>query len=228
MTIHEVFSVTSDDRVLAATLVTARSPSGAAVLFVHGLGSSRETNVERAEALSRQHSTTCLAIDLGGHGESTGRLTQVTPRQNLADLVACYDTLLTAPGVDPARIGPCGASYGAYLSVLLSARRPVNRMLLRAPALYSDDCFDRVLSERRPGDPTTAPTPLAHLALFPGPVTIVESEHDEVISRETIAAYLAARPGAGHVIQPGARHALTEPAWRAAFGQIVVEFFATL
>ena len=79
-----------------------------------------------------------------------------------------------------------------------------------------------------PGDPTTAPTPLAHLALFPGPVTIVESEHDEVISHDTIAAYLAALPSAVHVIQPEARHALTDPAWRATFQRIVVEFFGTM
>jgi pimeloyl-ACP methyl ester carboxylesterase len=228
MTIHEQVAVTSDDRVLAGTLVTPELPSGAAVLFVHGLGSSRGTNVERAEAVSRSHSATCLAIDLGGHGDSTGRLTQMTPRQNLADVVAAHDRLRSAPGVDPDRIGVCAASYGAYLAVLLTAFRPINRMLLRAPALYADACFDRGLSERRAGDPTTAATPLAHLALFPGPVTIVESEHDEVISHDTIAAYLAALPGAGHLIQPEARHALTDPAWRATFERIVVEFFSTL
>jgi pimeloyl-ACP methyl ester carboxylesterase len=210
------------------TLVSADVTSGAAVLFVHGLGSSRATNVERADAVSRAHSATCLAIDLGGHGDSTGRLTQVTPRQNLADVVASYDTLASVPGVDPGRIGLCGASYGAYLSVLLTAFRPVNRMLLRAPALYADDCFDRGLGQRRSGDQATAPTPLAHLALFPGPVTIVESEHDEVISREIIAAYLAALPRAVHVIQPDARHALTDPAWRATFQRMVVEFFGHL
>ncbi len=218
----------SDERVLAGTLVSAGAPSGAAVLFVHGLGSSRATNVERAEAVCQQDSATCLAIDLGGHGESTGRLSQMTPRRNLADVVAGYDLLSSVPGVDPARIGVCAASYGAYLSVLLAAHRTVSRMLLRAPALYADDCFDQGLGQRRPGDPRTAPTPLAHLALFPGPVTIVESERDEVISHDTIAAYLAALPRAAHALQPGARHALTEPAWRAQFQRIVVDFFAGL
>lgn len=228
MTIHRDVSIASPDHELAGTIVTAGVPSGAAVLFVHGLGSSRATNVERAEALCRRTGATCLAIDLGGHGDSTGRLTQVTPRQNLADVVAAHDALASAPGVDPARIGLCGASYGAYLSVLLSALRPVNRMLLRAPALYADACFDLGLAERRPGDATTASTPLAHLALFPGPVTIVESERDEVIGHDIIAAYLAALPGAEHVVQPGAGHALTEPAWRADFLQVVLEFFADL
>lgn len=223
-TTSQHIAVASADRVLAGTLVSAQAPSGAGVLFVHGLGSSRATNIERAEAVCARLSATCLAIDLGGHGDSTGRLTEMTPRANLADVVAGYDALVSVPGVDPARTGVCAASYGAYLAVLLSALRPVSRMLLRAPALYADDCFDRGLGRRRPGDRVTAPTPLAHLALFPGPVTIVESEQDEIISHDTIAAYLAALPRAAHVVQPGARHALTDPAWRADFQQIVVEF----
>jgi pimeloyl-ACP methyl ester carboxylesterase len=228
VTTHHDVPVASDDRVLAGTLVSPAAPSGAAVLFVHGLGSSRATNIERAEATARRHSTTCLAIDLGGHGDSSGRLTQVTPRQNLADVVAAHDTLASLPDVDPTRVGLCAASYGAYLSVLLTAMRPVNRMLLRAPALYADDCFDRGLAQRRFGDPGTAPTPLAHLGLFRGPVTIVESERDEIIGHDIIAAYLAARPSAAHVVQPGARHALTDPRWREAFQQIVLDFFADL
>lgn len=226
VTTRESVSLPSEDRALVGTLVSADAPSGAGVLFVHGLGSSRATNIERAEAVSAAHAATCLAIDLGGHGDSSGRLTQVTPRQNVADVVAGYDLLASAPGVDPARVGVCAASYGAYLSILLTAFRPVNRMLLRAPALYADECFDQGLGQRRTGDSATAPTPLAHLELFPGPVTIVESEHDEVISHDTIAAYLTALPRAAHVIQPGARHALTDPAWRAAFQRIVVTFFA--
>ena len=228
VTVHQLVAVASQDRLLAGTLVPAEAPCGAGVLLVHGLGSSRATNVERAEAVARHHASTCLAIDLGGHGDSTGRLSEMTPRQNLADVVAAYDTLASLPQVDPARIGVCAASYGAYLSVLLTAHRPVNRMLLRAPALYADDCFDRGLALRRAGDRTTAPTPLAHLALFPGAVTIVESERDEVISPDTIAAYLAALPSASHLVLPGAQHALTDPAWRAAFERIVVESFAGL
>jgi pimeloyl-ACP methyl ester carboxylesterase len=228
VTTHRDLAFASGDRGLAATVVSAPAPGGAGVLFVHGLGSSRATNVERAEALCRSTAATCLAVDLGGHGDSTGRLTQVTPRQNLADVVAAHDALVAEPGVDPARIGVCAASYGAYLAVLLSALRPVDRMLLRAPALYADDCFDLGLAQRRPGDATTAPTPLAHLALFPGEVTIVESEHDEVISHATIESYLAALPRATHVVQPGARHALTEPEWRSGFLDVILAFFADL
>ena len=226
MIVHRTVSISSDDRELVGTVVSPPAPSGAAVIFVHGLGSSRATNIERAEAVAARHAATCLAIDLGGHGDSSGRLSEMTPRGNLADVVAAYDVLARQPGVDPARVGACGASYGAYLAVLLTALRPVDRLVLRAPALYADDCFDRGLAERRAGDPTAAPTPLAHLALFRGPVTIVESELDEIVGRDPIAAYLAAQPLAAHIVQAGARHALTEPAWRVEFQRIVVESFA--
>lgn len=228
MATRDDLSIPSEDRILTGTLVRAPVPSGAGVLFVHGLGSSRATNVDRARAVSSRLAATCLALDLGGHGDSTGRLTQMTPRRNLADVVAGFDVLAAASGVDRARIGVCAASYGAYLSVLLSALRPVDRMLLRAPALYADECFDRGLSQRRTGDQNSAPTTLAHLALFAGPVTIVESARDEVIGPEVFAAYRAALPSAGHVVLKGARHALTDPSWRAAFERIVVEFFAGL
>lgn len=221
-------TLSSEDRRLAATVTTAQAPSGAGVLLVHGLGSSRATNLERAVALTEAHSLTCLAIDLGGHGQSTGRLTQMTPRQNLADLVAAYDALSGLPHVDPGRIGVAAASYGAYLSVLLGALRPVRRMLLRAPALYTDASFDEVLARRRYGDPVTAPTLLAHLSLFRGPMTIVSSGRDEVISPDVIAAYLDAAPGADHRVQPEASHALTDPAWRAEFQDILVASFADL
>ena len=221
-------AIASEDRELAATVVRAAAPSGAGVLLVHGLGSSRTTNLERAEVLARSQGATCLALDLGGHGDSTGRLTQVTPRQNLADVVAGYDALVSELGVDPERIGICAASYGAYLSVLLTALRPVDRLLMRAPALYADDCFDRVLGKRRFGDPDTAPTLLAHLALFRGEVMIVESENDEVIDHAIIDAYLAALPGAGYLVQAGAAHALTDPSWRLDFQRIVMGFFSTL
>lgn len=225
---HERLSIPSGGRTLAATVVAPPAPSGAGVLLVHGLGSSRATNVERAEALAASSAATCLAVDLGGHGDSTGQLSAMTPRDNLADVVAAHDALSGMLGVQQGRIGVCAASYGAYLCVLLAALRPVARMLLRAPALYADDAFDRPLGQRRFGDAASAPTPLAHLGLFAGPVTIVESERDEVIGHEVIAAYLAAQPRARHVVQPGARHALTDPAWRAAFQAIVVAAFADL
>lgn len=220
---HDV-SLVSDGHRLAATVVTAGAGPAPAVLLVHGLGSDRRTNVERARALTAAHGHTCLAVDLAGHGASTGRLSEVTPRQNLADVLAAYDALVARPDVQASRVGVCAASYGAYLAVLATGHRPVSRLLLRAPALYDDGCLDLPLSARRAGGAGSAA--LAALAAVTAPVLVVESEHDEVV--RTVAAYLAARPGTDHRVLPGAAHALTDPAWREDFLRAVVEFFAPL
>lgn len=224
---HDV-TIPVDDQTIAATLVTPQHPSGAGVLFVHGLGSDRLTNLERAQALADALGVTCLAIDLRGHGASSGRLSQVTPAQNLRDVVCAVDALTSRPGVDHSRIGVCGASYGAYLSVLLAAERDVARLALRAPALYADDVVGSTLSARRLGDATTSARALSVLAATTVPMVIVESEHDEVIPHAVIETYLRARDGIEHVVLPGARHALTDPRWRANYQQVLLAFFSDL
>ncbi len=221
---------------LAATLVCASpqaepndpAANGSGVLFVHGLGSDRLTNADRAAALCLRSGSTSLTIDLRGHGGSSGRLSATTPRQNLADVVAGFDTLAAQPQVDPTRIGVCAASYGATLSVLLTTQRPVARLLLRAPALYTDESLDVPLGRRRPGGSATSPRFLADLQAYAGPMLVVESERDEVIEPDVIQTYLRTRPGAEHLVLAGAAHALTDPAWRARFTEVVLAFFATL
>jgi pimeloyl-ACP methyl ester carboxylesterase len=213
---------------VAATAVQAENPSGAGVLLVHGLGSDRRTNIERARALTAAHATTCLAIDLRGHGDSVGRLSTVTPEQNLADVLAGYDALAGLPGVDPGRVAVCGASYGAYLSVLATAQRPVARLVLRAPALYRDDVAGSTLSQRRAGDQVTARCLLAALASSSMPALLVESECDEVIPHEVVDTYVAARPDIEHAVLTGAGHALTDPVSRAQYQRLLVEFFRDL
>jgi uncharacterized protein len=216
------------DGQVAATVLATDRPSGAGVLFVHGLGSDRRTNVERARALVSAHGTTCLAIDLRGHGDSRGRLSLVTPEQNLADVVAGFDHLAELPDVDRSRIGLCGASYGGYLCVLATAERTPARVMLRAPALYRDDVLTSALGARRAGDADTARHFVDVLAAVEAPLMLVESEHDEVIAQSVVATYLSAHPGITHVVLPGAAHALTDPAWRADYERLVVEFFAGL
>lgn len=213
---------------VAATAVTAAVPSGAGVLFVHGLGSDRRTNIERALVVTQAHGSTCLAIDLRGHGDSEGRLSEMTPTQNLADVVAGYDALAGLPGVDAARLAVCGASYGAYLSVLLAVQRPVARMVLRAPALYADDVATSTLGRRRLGEVSTSARFLDALRTLDVPTLLVESEHDEVIPHSVVETYLSVRPDIEHVVLAGALHALTRPEWRAEYERLLVEFLGDL
>lgn len=229
---HDTETATVDvslaDGSLAATVVSPAHPSGAGVLFVHGLGSDRSTNIERAQALADAHGITSLAVDLRGHGDSAGRLSQVTPRENLDDVRVAFDALVAHPDVDVRRAGVCGASYGAYLSVLLTRQRPVARLLLRAPALYADDRLDATLAQRRTGSSAASPLFADALRRLDVPVLLVESENDEVITPAMVAAYLIGQPRIDRVVLAGASHALTDPRWRADYQRLLVDFFAGL
>lgn len=132
----EALSFRSGARVLAGEVYSPadRAPSGAGIVFVHGSASSQEGYGPRAETAADRIGATCLTFDLSGHGGSGGSLDELSLRDHLADCLAAFDALLGQPGVDPDRVGVCGASYGGFLGALLIARRPTASLLLRAPA----------------------------------------------------------------------------------------------
>jgi hypothetical protein len=146
---------------------------------------------------------------------------------HFGEVLAAYDLLAARPTVDPERIGVCGASYGAYLTALLTAERPAARLLLRAPALLADDDFDTPIVSRTGrwgGDRSKA---LERLRRYDGPVLVVESALDEVVDAATIDAYRDACRQGAHEVIPDAGHALAGPA-RAAFRELIVSWFAEL
>ena len=213
---------------LAGTLFEPAGAAGApGILFVHGLRSDQDGYRERARAAVERLGAVAVTFDLGGHGRSGGDLAGLTARTHLGDVLAAYDLLASRPTVDPERIGVCGASYGAYLTALLTAERPAARLLLRAPALLADDDFDTPVEARAArwgGGPSRA---LEQLARYDGPVLVVESALDEVIDAATIEAYRAACRRGSHEVIPDAGHALAGPA-RAAFRELIVSWFAAL
>jgi uncharacterized protein len=214
-------------RSLAATLFV---PPGVSprpgLMFVHGLHSDQVGYRFRARAVTEARDLVCLTFDLSGHGSAVGGgLDTLTPRDHLADLVAAYDALAAHPAVDPARIGVCAASYGAYLSVLLTGHRAVHRLLLRAPGLYPDDLLDVPLGVPRASSAQAGTTSaIRNLSTFGGAVLVVESANDEVIPAAVIAAYLRACPRARHVVLPGAGHVLDQPL-RQRFLEEIIAFF---
>lgn len=194
------------------------------LLFLHGMHSDQGGYQERARAVVEELGLTCLTLDLGGHGESGGDLTRLTPRDHIEQVTAAYDVLAGQPTVDPDAIGVCGASYGAFLASILAGRRPVSKLLLRAPGLYGDDMLDRFLGP--PVHSEAVPSPATRsLRGYGGDTLIVESGADEVIPPEVIAAYLAACPRARRVAIPGAAHALTDAVWRRRFLDEILGFF---
>lgn len=200
---------------------------GRALLFVHGLGSQAATYEHRAVRVCDTVAIRCLTFDLRGHGPDSDNVDRYSVYDHLQDTVAAYD-FLDSGGADVApRVGACGASYGGYLAAMLSTQRSLRGLMLRAPALAIDVEFP---------DPNAMPfgrhvaagpgefDSLSALSRFTGPLVIVESENDERIPHSQIEEHLAANRGAQHEVIPGARHALSEPAWDSVFIETIIRW----
>lgn len=199
-----------------------------AVLFVHGLASSQQPYESRAQTVSQRLAAVCLTFDLRGHGRDSDRAGQYSICDHVDDVVAAYDALVAQATVDPGRVGVCGASYGAYLAAVLTSRRAVKRLVLRAPALAQD-----LMSFTRHGVLRSAPDcdafdSLAILRRYDGEVLLIESERDEVIPASNIAAYAEACRHAQQSVIPDATHALRDERWNQIFVDAIVRCFDDL
>ncbi len=218
----------SGDRVLAGRLYGPEQPRPA-ILFLHGLHSSQAGYADRALAAVEELGAVCVTFDLGGHGASSGVADALSLRDHLADAVAAYDLLVAERDVDATRVALVAASYGAFLASLLTARRPVARLVLRAPALYDDGDIDVPgVSRTVLDEPRRTSAALDALRRFERPVLIVESERDETIRAATIAAYREACALGEHFVIGGAGHELGRPEWREAFLRASIEFLRDL
>jgi pimeloyl-ACP methyl ester carboxylesterase len=218
---------TSDGRDLNGRIFRPPRPDQPAggLLFIHGLHSDQNGYAVRAEAAVEALDVACLTFDLSGHGRSPGVLDDLAPRDHLHDVIAAYDRL-TGELETPRPVGVCGASYGAYLAILLVEHRPVERLLLRAPALNRDDAFEMPLRERGVSSPSHARVALDNLSHFTGEVLILESGRDEEIPHEFVEAYLAACQGrARYEVIPEATHSLTDERWQRQFIETIVRWF---
>src|SRR5690606_5940808 len=108
---------------LAGTFLTPHSKVPG-ILFVHGWGGSQERDLERARGIAGL-GCVCLTFDLRGHLKGSARLQTVMRDENLRDILAAYDLLARHPLDDPESSAVVGTSYCAYLSTILTTRRPV-------------------------------------------------------------------------------------------------------
>jgi dienelactone hydrolase len=132
----ERVTIRTDDGVsLAATWYEAgtRSP---AVILVHMLHKSRRDWESVASRLASE-GIGALALDLRGHGESTGSLPEGDSADYsvlIRDVIAARRYVASRSDVQPSRVGIAGASIGANLAVLeASADTAVASVALLSP-----------------------------------------------------------------------------------------------
>ena len=231
---NEETIIAVDGQHIAGTLVspTTLAPG---ILFVHGWGVDRDTYLPRAREIAAL-GCVCLAFDLRGHAATKDQRESVTREENIQDVVAAYDALAQHPAVDPSVMAVVGSSYGGYLAALLTARRPVQFLALRVPALYKDEDWSLPKQELRkhgleafrqgrvsPGENRA----LKACAAFGGDALVVASERDETIPRPVITNYMAAFQNVRSLtyrVIAGADHGLSEQPWQQAFTSVLLNW----
>jgi alpha-beta hydrolase superfamily lysophospholipase len=120
---------------LQGTLSYSGAPGPAAVLYVHGFGSTRGgAKAEALEAACAARGWTFAAFDFRGHGQSSGDLLGLSGAALQEDLDAVRQYLL---GRGARRLCLVGSSMGGWASAWFTFRHPdvVPACVLLAPAL---------------------------------------------------------------------------------------------
>lgn len=210
-----------------------------AILFAQGWTGEKERSYQYAEKLSAL-GYICMLYDARGHGESEGDINTATIRDFLDDIIAAYDYLLKVDGVDKENISAVGTSFGSYLITLLSAKRNLKNIALRAPADYRNEDFDIskmkatgsdnpliVVWRKQKKDPNST-FGLKAISNFAGEVLIIESGNDTIVPHETIENYLNAvkeKSHLTHIVVKDAPHSIGDGQFRDEITKILVEWF---
>lgn len=237
MNVSEVGFVSSDRELRGSLFLpeVVNNVGRAAVLLAHGHGWDRSDVREYAETIAAKAGAVCLTFDLSGYGESQGVVDDLSPRDHLGDMMTAFDYLSgRSRELSIGWIGVAASSYSGPLAALLSDKRWVQGLLLRAPTLYANDQLDTPrrnfnAEANRACRLNPSVSNLALQALRPegARVMVVESELDDVVPKAVIDAYLAASHGTHKVIL-GAGHSLTDKESRAKFKDILVEWAKNL
>jgi alpha-beta hydrolase superfamily lysophospholipase len=134
---HEEALDALDRLQLAGTFVEPDGTTDRAVVLVHGGGVTREEGgffTRLADGLA-EAGVASLRFDLRGHGESEGRLEELTLAAVLNDIRVAVARVRELTGVG--RVSLLGASFGGGICAYYAAKRPaeVERLVLLNPQL---------------------------------------------------------------------------------------------
>lgn len=133
----EAILATLDRLQLAATFTHPETSTGHAAVLVHGGGVTREEGgffTRLADGLA-EAGVASLRFDLRGHGQSEGRLEELTLAAVLNDIRVAVARVRELIGVE--RVSLLGASFGGGICAYYAAKRPdeVERLVLLNPQL---------------------------------------------------------------------------------------------
>lgn len=228
----------SDDRLTGTVIYPTHSKTlNPAVLFVHGWSSDQTGYIPRAVAVAKCGAI-CMTFDLRGHGNSDGKINQFSRADHLKDVISAYDYLASLPKVNKNKIGVVGASYGGYLSSILTSKRDVTWLVLRAPALYKDDDFNIPTAQLVKEDPQihrqSKISPKDNYALkalmkFTNNIALVQCENDDEIPPQTIENYKVAlknNKNYSYILLSKADHKLSTQEYKQLYINLLSKIFS--
>jgi uncharacterized protein len=171
-----------------------RSPCaapGSAVVLIHGLNSSREGMRDRIR-LYQQAGFAILAYDQRGQGDSTGH--NSAGQSEMVDAQRAVAFAATQPGVDAARIGVDGLSFGGMVTVLAAAAdQQIAAVVVESPAssalaLAGGGWIGRLGLRLHGVDPGPLDATAAAAALTDRPVRVVVGQQEYPGTARAIAA----------------------------------------
>lgn len=213
------------------------SPETHAFFFIHGWGGDKESNAVYVSELTKLGHL-CVNFDLLGHGVRKEEKDTLNREEFLNQVLVEYDE---SNELENKKCIVVGSSFGAYLALLLSEKRNVETLILRAPANYPDENFNlsdfRLSSDKekmlawrkmilKPGETSS----MRALQNFSGDTLIVESENDEMIPHETIENYLYSaedKKRITHIIMPQTSHRLQNDAQKKEYFDIFYKWLLT-
>jgi len=199
------------------------------VVMLHGLSGSSDSNGYLFVGQARRFAAAgiaCLRVDFFGSGNSDGAHVDMTVWTELSDSQRIFEYAFSQPGVDTARLGVLGYSFGGGIAALLTGIEPriqalvgwspavdprAGNMFAAAPKPLSfgglplSDAFVQSLIEAHPLDA---------LARFTKPTLVVHGDADETVPMGS-GALFAEKTGGQLVIVNGANHGYEHPDWRA-------------
>ena len=197
--------------------------------------SSEKGYIPIAEKLSK-HGICAMSLSIRGHGDSEGNFDKLTVKNAVQDGLNAYDFLTKYKFIDKNKIGLCGSSVGAVIVSIVSQKRKVRSLILKAPAAYTTQMMnmnygqtmlreDKQFKEIKNLTETPA---FKAISKFTGSLLAIISEKDLIIPIKIPLLYLSHAKKAlekKKIIIKNADHSLTNTKWKNQFTHEMILWF---